>query len=74
MREEAVDGLAPDERVSRQTLRRIHAYARQVPTVYLPSHDPEACDRLLHRQSVRFSEIIDTPVQDMVDKHVINNR
>jgi glyoxylase-like metal-dependent hydrolase (beta-lactamase superfamily II) len=42
MLEEAVDGVAPDEQVSRRTLRRIHAYAEQLPTVYLPSHDPES--------------------------------
>ena len=39
MLEEAVDGVAPDEQVSRQTLQRIHAYTRQMPTVYLPSHE-----------------------------------
>jgi N-acyl homoserine lactone hydrolase len=58
MLEEAVDGVAPDEQVSRQTLQRIHAYTQQVPTVYLPSHDPEARARLVHRQTVLFPESI----------------
>ncbi|HEU5440507.1 MAG TPA: N-acyl homoserine lactonase family protein [Ktedonobacterales bacterium] len=52
MLDEAVDGVAPDEQVSRQTLRRIRAYTQQVPTVYLPSHDQDARVRLLHRQTV----------------------
>jgi glyoxylase-like metal-dependent hydrolase (beta-lactamase superfamily II) len=54
--DEAVDGVAPDEQASRQTLRRIHAYTQQGPTVYLPSHDPEARARLFHRQIVLFPE------------------
>ncbi len=32
MLEEVVDGVAPDEQVSRQTLRRIHAYKRKRQT------------------------------------------
>ena len=57
MLDEAVDGVAPDEQVSLQALRRIHAYTQQVPTVYLPSHDPQARERLFHRQTVLFPEI-----------------
>jgi glyoxylase-like metal-dependent hydrolase (beta-lactamase superfamily II) len=60
MLDEAVDGVAPDEQTSRQTLRRIHAYTQQVPTVYLPSHDPEARQRLFQRQTVPFPETIKT--------------
>jgi len=56
MLDEAVDGVAPDEQVSRQTLRRIHTYTQQVPTVYLPSHDPEARERLFQRRTVLFPE------------------
>lgn len=59
--DEAVDGVTPDAAVSRQTLRRIHAYTQQVPTVYLPSHDPEARERLFHRQTVPVPEAIKTP-------------
>ena len=56
MLEEAVDGVAPDEQASRKTLQRIHTYTQQVPTVYLPSHDPEARERLFQRQTVLFPE------------------
>lgn len=42
-----VDGVSPDEEVSRQTMLRIMALAKQQPLVYLPSHDPESEQRLL---------------------------
>jgi glyoxylase-like metal-dependent hydrolase (beta-lactamase superfamily II) len=41
-----VDGVSPDEEVSRQTLANIREFARQRPLVYLPSHDPESEVRL----------------------------
>jgi N-acyl homoserine lactone hydrolase len=41
-----VDGVSPNEEVSRQTLARIRELARQQPLVYLPSHDPESAARL----------------------------
>ena len=50
--EQAVDGVAPDEQVARQTLARLLELARQRPTVYLPSHDPEAERRLAGRTPV----------------------
>jgi N-acyl homoserine lactone hydrolase len=43
-----VDGVSPDENVSRATLARIGALAKQQPLVYLPSHDPESERRLLN--------------------------
>ena len=49
----AVDGVAPDEQRARLTLERIRAYAAAVPTVYLPSHDPESAARLAERRHVR---------------------
>jgi N-acyl homoserine lactone hydrolase len=48
----AVDGVAPDVRRARETLRRIQEYAKQRPLVYLPSHDPEAKRRLEAREAV----------------------
>jgi glyoxylase-like metal-dependent hydrolase (beta-lactamase superfamily II) len=51
--ENAVDGVSPDEHVARETQRQILAYARDVPMVYLPSHDPAAAARLAARQVVR---------------------
>ncbi len=41
-----VDGVSPDEGISRQTNQRILALAREQPLVYLPSHDPQSADRL----------------------------
>jgi glyoxylase-like metal-dependent hydrolase (beta-lactamase superfamily II) len=41
-----VDGVSPNEEVSRLTLRRIGELARHQPLVYLPSHDPESAARL----------------------------
>ena len=52
MLEGAVDGVAPDEDAARDTLRRIRALAWQEPLVYLPTHDPEAAERLLTTQTV----------------------
>jgi N-acyl homoserine lactone hydrolase len=46
-----VDGVSPDEGVSRRTLAQIMALAAERPLVYLPSHDPEGADRLA-KQSV----------------------
>ena len=41
-----VDGVCPDESVSRATNQRIIALGRARPLVYLPSHDPASADRL----------------------------
>jgi N-acyl homoserine lactone hydrolase len=48
----AIDGVTPDLRAARDTLRRIREFTRQQPVVYLPSHDPEAGERLEARQVV----------------------
>lgn len=50
--EQVVDGVAQDEAKSRQTLQLIWQYVQEFPTVYLPSHDPEAARRLAERQIV----------------------
>lgn len=49
----AVDGVTPDVRTARETLDRIREFTRQRAVVYLPSHDPEAAERLEARQAVR---------------------
>jgi N-acyl homoserine lactone hydrolase len=59
MLEQAVDGVSPNEQAARQTLKRIQAYAHLTPTVYLPSHDPEAKERLSQRQTVLFPETVE---------------
>jgi glyoxylase-like metal-dependent hydrolase (beta-lactamase superfamily II) len=40
------DGASPDPGRARQTLARIRQLTAQRPTVYLPTHDPEATTRL----------------------------
>jgi len=44
--ESKVDGVSPNEEVSRRTLAQIRELAAQRPLVYLPSHDPESESRL----------------------------
>jgi len=43
------DGVGPDIQAQHKTHRRILAYAKENPTIYLPSHDPEAKARLENR-------------------------
>ena len=52
MLDQVVDGVAQDEVRSRQTLKRILQYVKEFPTVYLPSHDPDAAQRLAQRTVV----------------------
>lgn len=47
-----VDGVSPDPTAARATLATIRALTTQRPTVYLPSHDPEAVARLAGREVV----------------------
>ncbi len=47
-----VDGVSPSAKVARQTLSRIRNYVQTHPTVYLPTHDPEAIKRLATREVV----------------------
>jgi glyoxylase-like metal-dependent hydrolase (beta-lactamase superfamily II) len=49
MLEQAVDGVAPDEAAAVETLERIKRFIVETPTVYLPSHDPDAAQRLAGR-------------------------
>jgi N-acyl homoserine lactone hydrolase len=55
MAKEAIDGVAPDERAARQTPHRIRELTRERPLVYLPSHDPDAAERLDARQIVTLN-------------------
>jgi len=47
-----VDGVSPDQAVSRQTLAAIRQFASERPTVYLPAHDPDGATRFARRQTV----------------------
>ncbi len=44
------DGVSPDPAAARMTLARIQELVRQRPTVYLPSHDPDAVARLMGKE------------------------
>jgi glyoxylase-like metal-dependent hydrolase (beta-lactamase superfamily II) len=57
MLEQVVDGVSPDEKMAAQTLKRILAYTQANLTVYLPSHDPEAKERLARRQVVPMPNV-----------------
>ena len=52
----SVDGVSPSHSVSLATLRTIQSYARSHRTVYLPSHDPEAVERLESVQTVSHGD------------------
>lgn len=47
--DQVIDGVTSDEALAHQTMKRLLQYAQRTPTVYLPSHDPEAKMRLLNR-------------------------
>ncbi|TMC16844.1 MAG: N-acyl homoserine lactonase family protein [Chloroflexi bacterium] len=49
--EQAVDGVTRDVALYQQTLQQIRTYLQSVPTIYLPSHDPEAAHRLATRNT-----------------------
>jgi hypothetical protein len=53
MLERVVDGVSLDVTVARQTLDRLLRQVRDVPTVYLPSHDPDAARRLAEQTITR---------------------
>jgi N-acyl homoserine lactone hydrolase len=53
-----VDGVSPDERISRATLGAIRGFAETCPTVYLPTHDPQSATRLTSRRQVEKLERI----------------
>jgi glyoxylase-like metal-dependent hydrolase (beta-lactamase superfamily II) len=49
---DGVSSLGGGDDAALTAIRRIRAYARQVPLVYLPSHDPESQQRLESRRVV----------------------
>jgi glyoxylase-like metal-dependent hydrolase (beta-lactamase superfamily II) len=50
--ERAPDGVGPDEAQELDTHRRILQFAQATPTVYLPTHDPDAAQRLAERRVI----------------------
>jgi N-acyl homoserine lactone hydrolase len=51
-----VDGVSPDEDVAKASLAKIRQLATQSSLVYLPTHDPDAAQRLASRKSVAFDK------------------
>jgi N-acyl homoserine lactone hydrolase len=47
-----LDGVAPDPKAARVTMERIRELGLQRPTVYLPTHDPAAAQRLAERSAL----------------------
>jgi glyoxylase-like metal-dependent hydrolase (beta-lactamase superfamily II) len=52
MLEGRVDGISPDERRAAATLETIRRFVAQRPTIYLPTHDPDAAQRLARREII----------------------
>lgn len=52
MLQDAVDGVSPDQAVTRRTLAAIRQFASERPTVYLPTHDPDSGARFAERRTV----------------------
>ena len=46
------DGVSPDPNQAVDTMQNILNFAKQRPTVYLPSHDPNSELRLKNRQTL----------------------
>jgi N-acyl homoserine lactone hydrolase len=51
-----LDGVSADEQVSGATLDTIRRFTQSRPTVYLPTHDPQADRRLAKRQVAAIGE------------------
>ena len=51
--DDAVDGVTRDVALYQKTSQQIRTYLQSVPSIYLPSHDPEAANRLATRNEVR---------------------
>jgi glyoxylase-like metal-dependent hydrolase (beta-lactamase superfamily II) len=52
-----VDGVSESDDAAKQTIGRIQMYLSSVPTIYLPSHDPEAVTRLENKSVVSVAEL-----------------
>ncbi|HEX8648624.1 MAG TPA: N-acyl homoserine lactonase family protein [Thermoleophilaceae bacterium] len=53
--DDAIDGVCPDPDAARATMGRIRAQAVERPTVYLPTHDPRAGERLEAREPLALA-------------------
>lgn len=54
---DVTDGIGPDPISQKKTHAQILAYADEHPTVFLPSHDPKARERLINRSPIPQNQI-----------------
>lgn len=55
---DTVDGVGPDSAAQHDTHKRILQFAARMPTIYLPSHDPDAERRLRDKTPIqKYSEV-----------------
>ncbi|MCL4299555.1 MAG: N-acyl homoserine lactonase family protein [Anaerolineae bacterium] len=64
MLRQQVDGVSNDRVTAQQTLEWVHCYCHTTSTVYLPSHDPDALDRLANRQVVAPTPALAVPITE----------
>ncbi len=57
---DSVDGVGPDPAAQHDTHRRILEFVAQVPTIYLPSHDPDGETRLANGETLPIAETVRT--------------
>jgi glyoxylase-like metal-dependent hydrolase (beta-lactamase superfamily II) len=60
-----IDGVCAHEDVARTTLRAIRHLARDRPTIYLPTHDPESAERLSSGRLVDAAGPVRSSVDDL---------
>ena len=65
-----VDGVSPNESVSRATLDAIKGFAQTRPTVYLPTHDPQSGTRLANRRPVGTPDRTALPIASLIGKAI----
>lgn len=51
-----IDGVSPNDEIATSTLKTIRDFAAARPTIYLPTHDPEAAQRLAQRKLVALPD------------------
>ena len=56
MLNERIDGVSRHNQVALNTLRLVKEFARENPTIYLPSHDPDSERRFRNQELVYSSE------------------
>lgn len=57
MLDRKIDGIALNGQEATRTLTRIQKFARSTPCIYLPTHDPEACNRLAAKMIVAADSV-----------------